>query len=225
MEARINNNVQTGSYYFDKKEHTYAFNTTMSLTDKIKFINLVTNAVIIDGSYYSLLKDTMFNYYIIRMLSNIDIAFLLSENENLDFDILDNFLKSTGVAEHILNNIDSDLLRELDKSINDNIAYITGIKQDGIEQSIQRLIDKLNSKIDDFDVTKMDKMTDIFSNISDITPEKMIDAYAKSELYKQTQKSNTFKEELKSKNKTNRPNNKTNNYKKKNNNQQKSKKL
>ena len=68
-------------------------------------------------------------------------------------------------------------------------------------------------------------MADIFSNISDITPEKMIDAYAKSDLYKQTQKSNTFKEELKSKNKTNRPNNKTNNYKKKNNNQQKSKKL
>ena len=67
-----------------------------------------------------------------------------------------------------------------------NIEYRTGVHINPISSSLANLIDTLTNKFNDFDLDKMMEIAEPMSKIAgELTPEKMLDAYAKTNIFKE----------------------------------------
>lgn len=182
MNAMIMNDVYTRN----GEEIEFNYYTNLSMSKKVAFVSAVTDTVVSDDYYYPMLKDMMFDFQLVSFFSDVDTGIDFDNDSAELLDEIEEFLFETNVADILKLNIDFDVLTELYDSVDKAIEYKTDIHPSPIADGIASLLDTVEKKFDGIDMDSIKDMANVFGKLQgNITPEKMLEAYAKSDVFKQ----------------------------------------
>ena len=179
----MKNEVKTGVYTIDGKDNPFAFYTSLNAYRKSQFVVSVCNTLVGDNYNY-VLADLVFDYFVVAIFTDIDVSEVQKSDNGIS--AMEEFVdKCQPVIDTVKENAVDGVLDELRKAIDLNIEYRTGIHINPISSSIANLLDTLNNKFSGFDLDKMMEIAEPMSKIAgELTPEKMLDAYAKTNIFK-----------------------------------------
>ena len=184
MERIINKEV----YIYKGEETEFNYFTSIRAEEKVKFVKDVINTIVTDICYFSIIKDIVFDAKIVDAFTDITLPKGINEIEE--------FLKETNIVEIIKENIEYGVIEDLEKAVDDNIAYRTGIHKNPIAESFSSLIKTLEEKVSGIDTKAMMEMTQIISGMSgELTVDKMLEAYINSDVFKHNQEQLIAKKE------------------------------
>ena len=180
----MKNEVKTGVYTIDGKDNPFAFYTSLNAYRKSQFVVSVCNTLVGDNYNY-VLDDLVFDYFIVAIFTDIDVSEVQKSDNGIS--AIEEFVeKFKPVIDTVKANAVDGVLDELRKAIDLNIEYRTGIHINPISSSLANLLDTLNNKFSGFDLDKMMEIAEPMSKIAgELTPEKMLDAYAKTNIFKE----------------------------------------
>ena len=180
----MNNEIKTGVYTLDGEDTPFAFYTSLNAYRKSQFVVSVCNTLIGDNYNY-VLNDLVFDYFIVAIFTDIDVSEVQKSDNGIS--AMEEFVeKFKPVVDIVKANSVDGVLDELHKAIDLNIEYRTGVHINPISSSLANLIDTLTNKFNDFDLDKMMEIAEPMSKIvGELTPEKMLDAYAKTNIFKE----------------------------------------
>lgn len=180
----MNNEIKTGVYTLDGEDTPFAFYTSLNAYRKSQFVVSVCNTLIGDNYNY-VINDLVFDYFIVAIFTDIDVSEVQKSDNGIT--AMEEFVeKFKPVVDIVKSNSVDGVLDELHKAIDLNIEYRTGIHINPISSSLANLIDTLTSKFNGFDLDKMMEIAEPMSKIAgELTPEKMLDAYAKTNIFKE----------------------------------------
>ena len=188
--------IKTGFYSTEGVEDTTAFNFNigMSLASRATLINTVAELLVNkeQKTYNSILKDYIFMFYVIYFMTDIDYSFVFDKDQSdKDYFVnqIERILSTTNVYQIVAANNEA-LINQLYKSLNDTLAYKTGVREDlnNVIISIQKLVDTVFKKVEGIDVDVISSAATALSNITgDVTAEKIVDAFQKSDDYTSTE--------------------------------------
>lgn len=178
----ITKNVKTGAYTYKNESIPFNFYTELRAVDKIKFINAVCDTLI-DTNYYSVIRDLVFDFQIVNVFTDVVVPEL--QDSPSPISIIEEFLDGTNIVEIVKANVDKKLIAELEKAVDENIEYRTGIHKNTLEDALTSLLHTVEQKINDVDTEGMMEMAMKLNSISDeLTPERMLQAYSETDLFK-----------------------------------------
>ena len=170
--------MKKGIYTRNGVDYEFEFKTSLKVSEKIMFVNAVIDTIIIDNTFYSFLKDLMFDFEVIKIFTDV----YPTESKIDDIEVL---LSETNIVEIVCANV-PDIIRELKNAVNDNIQYRTGIKQNNVEDAIVHLIKTVEHTFDGIDAkVLMDYAQKISSVVGELNADKIVNAYTESDAYKQ----------------------------------------
>lgn len=175
------NNLKKGFCNFKGEEYEFEFLTDIQLESKVKFINTVVQLVVDENSktYMPILKETMINWMIIKIFTNIDVTEIEENGSQLN-EIAD-FLENTNAVNIVIGNMKEGLYEELISSIDDGIEYKTGIHRNDITTMIASLINELKNKIGDYNPKELIKAMNALNKVKKVKPEDVLNLYLNSE--------------------------------------------
>lgn len=176
-------NVISGVYTKGENSYDFDFYTDLSYSDKLSFVNSVVD-ILVDGEYYnSIIRDLIFDFYIIDIFTNIDTSDLV---ESASFvDDVEEFLEDTDIVDIVSANVDEKVLSELNKAIDKSIEYRTGIHENQLGDAIANLMNTINNKISNIDLNGMSDIASMFAGMADgFTTENIVNAYLNSDFHK-----------------------------------------
>lgn len=177
-------NVRTGAYIRNDKIYDFSFGTDLSVADKARFTNFVVNFVVDDEAYNSVIKDLIFDFYLIKFFTDIDTTEL--EKSSDFFDDVEQFLEETNAVDIIKANMEIGLFDELNKSVDLAIEYRTGIHPNPLNEALANLVAALEKNIDKVDMNSaMGMMQKIDGMGKDFTLENLVNAYMNSDIHKE----------------------------------------
>lgn len=178
----ITKNVKTGAYTYKNESIPFNFYTELRAVDKIKFINAVCDTLI-DTNYYSVIRDLVFDFQIVNVFTDVVVPEL--QDSPSPISIIEEFLDDTNIVEIVKANVDKKLIAELEKAVDENIEYRTGIHKNTLEDALTSLLHTIEQKINDVDTEGMVEMAMKLNSISDeLTPERMLQAYSETDMFK-----------------------------------------
>lgn len=178
----ITKNVKTGAYTYKNESVPFNFYTELRAVDKIKFINAVCDTLI-DTNYYSVIRDLVFDFQIVNVFTDVVVPEL--QDSPSPISIIEEFLEDTNIVEIVKANVDKKLIAELEKAVDENIEYRTGIHKNTLEDALTSLLRTVEQKINDVDTEGMMEMAMKLNSISDeLTPERMLQAYSETDMFK-----------------------------------------
>lgn len=180
----MNNEIKTGVYTLDGEDTPFAFYTSLSAYRKAQFVNYVSN-ILVGDNYNYVIRDLAFDFCIVAIFTDIDTSDVQDADDGIT--AMEEFVeKFKPVVDIVKVNVEDGVLDELHTAIDLNIEYRTGIHINPISSSLANLIDTLTSKFNGFDLDKMMEIAEPMSKIAgELTPEKMLDAYAKTNIFKE----------------------------------------
>lgn len=178
------NEMKTGVYIRGEESHAFKFYTDLTVAKKLKFVNSVTSLVVDKVHYNSVIRDLVFDFYVIDIMTDIDITEL---KDSLNFlDDVEDFLLETNIVEIVKANAFPTLFDELNKAVDDSIEYKTGIHKNPLNDALSSLLSTLERKIDEVDLNTMMSMAQKFAGMTgELTPESIMNAYINSDVHKQ----------------------------------------
>lgn len=178
----ITKNVKTGAYTYKNESIPFNFYTELRAVDKIKFINAVLDTLI-DTNYYSVIRDLVFDFQIVNVFTDVVVPEL--QDSPSPISIIEEFLDDTNIVEIVKANVDKKLIAELEKAVDENIEYRTGIHKNTLEDALTSLLHTVEQKINDVDTEGMMEMAMKLNSISDeLTPERILQAYSETDMFK-----------------------------------------
>lgn len=178
----ITKNVKTGAYTYKNESIPFNFYTELRAVDKIKFINAVCDTLI-DTNYYSVIRDLVFDFQIVNVFTDVVVPEL--QDSPSPISIIEEFLDDTNIVEIVKANVDKKLIAELEKAVDENIEYRTGIHKNTLEDALTSLLHTVEQKINDVDTEGMMEMAMKLNSISDeLTPERILQAYSETDMFK-----------------------------------------
>ena len=175
-------NVKNGVYIRNGVENSFNFYTNLRATDKIKFVNTVVDTLVGDN-YNFIIRDLIFDFEIVDVFTDVDISDIANANDAIS--AIEDFLDETNIVEIVKANA-QDIIEELSNAVNDGLEYRTGIHKNPITESLGHLLNTLDKKVAGIDTDNVMKMAQVIGNMTgELTPEKMIEAYAKSDVFKE----------------------------------------
>lgn len=175
-------NVKTGAYTYKNESIPFNFYTELRAVDKIKFINAVCDTLI-DTNYYSVIRDLVFDFQIVNVFTDVVVPEL--QDSPSPISIIEEFLDDTNIVEIVKANVDKKLIAELEKAVDENIEYRTGIHKNTLEDALTSLLHTVEQKINDVDTEGMMEMAMKLNSISDeLTPERILQAYSETDMFK-----------------------------------------
>ena len=178
----ITKNVKTGAYTYKNESIPFNFYTELRAVDKIKFTNAVCDTLI-DTNYYSVIRDLVFDFQIVNVFTDIVVPEL--QDSPSPISIIEEFLDDTNIVEIVKANVDKKLIAELEKAVDENIEYRTGIHKNTLEDALTSLLHTVEQKINDVDTEGMMEMAMKLNSISDeLTPERILQAYSETDMFK-----------------------------------------
>lgn len=166
----------------------FNYTTNLNAKNKIKFVNNTTS-LIVGNNYNSIIKDLMFDYSVILMFTDVDTSYI--EDEVDAITAIENLVENTNIVDIVVKNADENVIEDLRLALDENISYKTGIKYDPVSKSIAKVFNTIDKMLKDVNIEEMMNAAKNVSKISgDITPEKILEAYAKSGMYKNIHKGN-----------------------------------
>lgn len=175
--------TKLGTYIRNDETYNFNFSTDLSIADKARFVNSVVGLVVSDEDYNSVIKDLVFDFYIIEFLTNIDTT-KFRQSPNF-LDEVEEFLLETNIVEIVKANAFPTLFDELNNAVNKSIEYRTGIHTSPIADSLASLINTLEKKVSEIDLGSAMQMVQKFAGMTgEFTPESIVNAYMNSDLHK-----------------------------------------
>ena len=176
-------NMMTGTYVRNGETYNFNFGTDLSTVDKLKLVNSVTDVLVGDKNYNSVIRDLVFNFYVIDIFTDIDTSEL--KESSFFINDVEQFLDETNIAEIVKANVEDRLIDELNKAVNLNIEYRTGIHTNPLNEALTSLVNTLEKKINDVDLDGMMDMAKLFTGMAgEFTPESVVNAYMNSDTHK-----------------------------------------
>lgn len=176
-------NVVTGVYTNNGELYNFSFNTNISVANKLKFVDTVVSILVDENHYNSVIRDLIFDFYIIDILTDVDVE-ELKHSPNFLNDV-EQFLSETNIVEIVKANDYYNILNELNDAVDKSIQYLTGIHPSPISDSISSLIRTLENKINEIDLDNMMSMVQKFANMTeDFTLENAMNLYMNSDVHK-----------------------------------------
>lgn len=178
----MNENVKSGIYTYNDIDTTFNFRTSLSAYDKVKFVNSVTNLLVGDNYNY-VIKNIVFAFYIIDIFTDIDTTDITDSSDVVN--AIEDFVYNTNIVDIVMENAEAGLIDDLRKAVDINIEYRTGIHLNPISDSISSLLNTIEKKFDEIDINSLMGFAQSISGISgELTADKMLDAFAKTDIYK-----------------------------------------
>lgn len=175
--------MKTGTYIRNNDTYTFKFYTDLSMFKKLKFINSVVDTVISEENYNSIIRDLTFDYMLVKFFTDVDTEEI--QNSANMIDAIELFLSETNIVDIVKANAEFGLIEELNKSIDLNIEYKTGIHPNPLNEALSSLISTLERKLDSFDMNGAMEMASKFSGMTgEFTPESIVNAYMNSDMHK-----------------------------------------
>ncbi len=176
-------NVMTGTYVKGEELIGFNFGTDLSVFEKQKFVNAVVGLVVDEKNYNSILRDLIFDFYVVDMFTNIDTA-ELKQSPHFVNDV-EQFLEETNIVDIVRANALPTLFDELNKAVDNSIAYLTGIHPNPLNEALASLVNTFEKKVNEVDLDSAMKMAKKFADMTGkLTPESVVDAYVNSDLHK-----------------------------------------
>lgn len=168
------------------EEVSFSFRTSLSASEKVDFVNSVTD-ILVGDNYNYIIRDLIFDFYLVNMLTDIDMSDIEDIEDPYDLiDKIDELVNKTTVVDIVKLNLDNEIIEELENAVAFNIEYRTGIHNNPVITSLGNLINTIEKKVKDYDFASMMDIAEAMSGISgEFTPEKIIDAYAKTNIFKE----------------------------------------
>lgn len=179
--------VKSGTYtrVIENGDETYNFNfyTELSAVNKLKFVNSVIDILIDENHYNSVIRDLIFDFYVIDIMTDVDTSELKSSPTFLN-DV-EKFLEETNIIDIVMANVRPSLFVELNKAVDDSIEYLTGIHSNPLNEAITSLVNTIEKKINEVDLDSMMVMAQNFAKMTnDLTLDKAMDAYYATDAHK-----------------------------------------
>lgn len=182
-------------YTRNNEEMHFNFNISLRASDKVKFVKFVTNSLV-DEDYNYILKDMIFDFGIIYVFTDVDVSHILSDECEDSLGMIEDMLDETNIVEIVKMNAELGLIEELRQAVDYNIEYKTGIHRSVIAESLGSLLDTIEEKIFNIDTDGMMEMAKVMSGMSgELTADKILEAYSKSDMYKNQYKQLVEKQE------------------------------
>lgn len=180
----MKNEVKTGVYTIDDNDTPFAFYTSLNAYRKSQFVVSVSN-ILVGDNYNYVIRDLAFDFCIVAIFTDIDTNDVQDADDGIT--AMEEFVdKFKPVIDIVKANVEDGVLDELHTAIDLNVEYRTGIHINPISSSLAKLLDTLNNKFSGFDLDKMMEIAEPMSKIAgELTPEKMLDAYAKTNIFKE----------------------------------------
>ena len=175
--------MKMGVFTYNNEASNFNFRTDLSVAEKLKFVNSVTSLVVDETHYNSVIRDIIFEFYIVDMMTDIDTKEL---KDSLNFlDDVEDFLLSTNIVEIVKANAFPTLFDELNAAVDKSIAYLTGIYPSPLSDAFSSLLSTLEKKINEVDLESMMGMAQKFAGMGeDFTMENLVNAYMNSDAHK-----------------------------------------
>lgn len=180
----MNNEVKTGVYTLDGEDTPFAFYTSLSAYRKSQFVVSVSN-ILVGDNYNYVIRDLAFDFCIVAIFTDIDTADVQDANDGIT--AMEEFVeKFKPVIDIVKANVEDGVLDELHTAIDLNVEYRTGIHINPISHSLASFIDTIDRKVDGIDLNSMMDLAQSMAGISDeLTADKLLDAYAKTNIFKE----------------------------------------
>lgn len=179
----MNIEIKTGTYNRNGESIPFEFSTSLSASNKLNFVNSVVKVVVDDDDYNYVIENMIFDFYIVNYFTNIDVSEITESPNNID--MIEDFLNETDIVNIIKMNAVHGIINELEKAVSLNIEYKTGIHINPISSSLSSLLDTIEQKVDGIDLEEMMGIAESIAGISDeLTADKLLDAYAKTDIFK-----------------------------------------
>ena len=191
----MKNEMKNGVYTKGEKTFEFSFLTDLSASKKMDFVNSVVGYVVTNSDYNFVIKDIIFDFEIIHKFTNYNISDIKEADDTLG--AIEELLSTTNIVEIVKSNMIDGLYEELVKAVDLDIQYKTGIRNNDILNSVERILDTIEEKVKDIDTKGFDEFAKVFNSVSgELTPDKLLEAFAKSDIYKPVndRKNNTQKE-------------------------------
>lgn len=176
-------NVMTGTYLYNGETQNFNFGTNLSSMDKLRFVDSVVDLLVGDRNYNSIIRNLIFDFFIVDIFSDIDTSDFIASSSFVDDVEL--FLEESNVVDIIKANVDDDVIDELNRAVDLNIEYRTGIHRSPLNEAIANLLNTIEQKIGSVDLNGMMDMAQLFSGMTEeFTPENIVNAYLNSDVHK-----------------------------------------
>ena len=178
-------NIKTGTYFYNDESYNFNFGTDLSIADKQSFVNSVAEVVAndLERTYNSILRDLIFDFYVIEFFTDIDTTNF--KNSPFFVDEVEQFLEESNIVEIVKANVVPTLFDELNNAVDKSIEYITGIHPSPIADSIASLLSTLERKINEFDMgSMMDMAQKLASMTGELNVDNIVKAYVESDIHK-----------------------------------------
>lgn len=180
----MNNEIKTGVYTLDGEDTPFAFYTSLNAYRKSQFVVSVSN-ILVGDNYNYVIRDLAFDFCIVAIFTDIDTADVQDADDGIT--AMEEFVeKFKPVIDIVKANVEDGVLDALHTAIDLNIEYRTGIHINPISSSIASFIDTIERKVDGIDLNSMMDLAQSMAGISDeLTADKLLDAYAKTNIFKE----------------------------------------
>ena len=181
--------IKNGVFTYNNESYNFEFKTSLSAYDKQVFVKTVVGNLVDDAGYDVVIKDLIFDFVIIEVFTNIDTSFInMEDDEGNDINPIipiEHFLEETNVVDIVKENMETGLLDELNRAVDLDIQYLTGIHPNPFNEAITNLISTIEKKIREVDLDSMMSMAQKFAGMSeDFTLDNIVNAYMNSDIHK-----------------------------------------
>ena len=178
------NEMKMGTYFYNDESYNFNFHTDLSVAEKLRFVNSVVSLIVDDNHYNSVIRDLIFDFYIVDIMTDVDTKEL---KDSLTFlNDVEDFLLSTNIVEIVKANAFPTLFNELNTAVDKSIAYLTGVHPSPLSDSITSFLSTLEKKINEVDLDSMMGMAQKFAALGeDFTLENAMKVYMESDMHKQ----------------------------------------
>ena len=183
-------NTRNGVYTYNNEEYSFNFYTFLDAYNRMLFVNNVTD-LLVGNNYNSVIRDLVFDYNVISIFTNVDTSKVDDENNTTQDTLssMEELVYETNIVEIVKKNAIAGVIDELNKAVDDNIEYRTGIHKNPIADSLSHLLNTIDNKVANINTDDMMKMAQVISKMSgELTADKMLEAYSKSDIFKEKYK-------------------------------------
>lgn len=182
-------NIMNGAYVRNDELVDFNFATDLSAYKKMLFVNYVVNSIVDEDRYDFIIKDLVFDFGLIEIMTDVDTSFINVEDEDGNavnpIIFIEQFLEETNIVDIVKANMEIGLLDELNNAVDKSIEYHTGIHPNVISDALSNLIKTIDNKVKEFDLDGMMDMAKLFTGMTeDFTTENIVNAYMESDIHK-----------------------------------------
>lgn len=180
----MSKNTMSATFTRNGEEFDFNFYTVLSAKDKIRFVRTVTD-LLVGENYDSIVRGMMFDFTIISIFTDIDISEITNPNNQNAIGMIEDLVYGTNIVETVKNNIENDLITNLNRAVDENIAFRTGVHRNVVADAIEGLLNTLETKISGLDIEGMMQAVKILNKSSgELTPNNLMKAYVESDAFK-----------------------------------------